>query len=468
MENTDDKEYLKKGQKIPIKEKLSFGVGILANTIIAGIVSLYLLDYFVNEVKLDLELFVIANIIFLFYNAVNDVIFGFYSDRSTHKLGRRIPYIRYGAFLFVISFLIFWFPLPGYNDPAMGQIIIFLQLLFGLLFYDTMLTIVVLSIVSLPPEMSESTEQRASISFYNTIFTLIGGISIFIVPLLFNLGLDIFRTFTLIIGVIALICFIILSYGVKERKELHSQDELGRENILREIIQTFKNRSFISFLIFNFSNVFMTTLALNYTPIFGLIFRIDDIDTIVLLIFYMGFIISLPFYLIFIKRIDMRKIILKMTVFVSLAIFILFLFDLLTGISEVYWIIFVLNGMMMGMNIFYYPFISDAIDVDELNTNRRREGMHFGMNALITKPAEQLPAIIGGWILIMTNYEQGGSGMVQPISAILGLKFLVAIVPLIFALLTILSQLLNPLKGAKLIRMKEEILILHKEKEKNA
>ncbi len=138
METIDDKEYLKKGQKIPIKEKVSFGVGILANTIIAGIVSLYLLDYFVNEVKLDLELFVIANIIFLFYNAINDVIFGFYSDRSTHKLGRRIPYIRYGAFLFVISFLIFWFPLPGYTDPTMGQVIIFLQLLFGLLFYDTM------------------------------------------------------------------------------------------------------------------------------------------------------------------------------------------------------------------------------------------------------------------------------------------------------------------------------------------
>lgn len=467
MENTEKQDYRKKGHKIETKEKLAFSFGVLANTIAGGIVSLYLFDYYVNEIQLNLIFWIIANTIFLFYNAINDVIFGFYADRTKHRLGRRIPYIRYGAVLFAISFILFWFPFPGYQDPTFGQIISFIQLLIGLIFYDTMFTIVVLSIVALPPEMSESTEERTSISFYNTISTLIGGLSILIVPILFNLGLDIFRIFILIMGGLAAIFYLILSYGVKERKELHQKDEFEGVNILEEIIQTFKNRSFISFLIFNFSVVFMTTLALNYTPVMGYIFRMDGLDTIILLIFYIGYLVSLPLYYSLIRKIEMRKIIVGASSFVFCSILICFVIDLIFKLNEIYWIIFIFNGIFMALTIFYYPFISDAIDVDELNTNRRREGMHFGMNALITKPAEQLPAIIGGAILLFTNYIEGGSAEIQPTTAIWGLKLLVTVIPLIFTGLSIISQFINPLKGAELINMKKQILILHQEKEKN-
>lgn len=461
-------EYLKLGQKIPTSEKFYFGIGVLANTILTGIVALYLTDYYLNEMKIRYELFIIANVIFLFYNALNDVFFGFYADRTKHRLGRRIPYIRYGAPIFAIAFIYFWFPLPGSNpgDLYSGQMIKFFQLLTAYLFFDTMLTIVILSIVALPPEMSESTEERTSIALYNTIFAAVGGVVILVVPIIMSLGLDIFRIFILIMAGVSTIAYLILSYGIKERKELHKPSaDLENMNILKEIGQTFRNKTFITFLIFNFCIVYMNIMALSFTPFFCNIFGLEgESSTILLLNFYLGFLIGMPAYLYLGKKIAIRTIIIGIAIICFIGIFILFLTDLLFNLTEVYRAIIVLDGILAGMALFYYPYISDSIDIDELNTGRRREGMHFGINALITKPAEELPKIVGVSILLITGYVQGGSAARQPISAINGLKFMLAVIPMLFIILIIFSQIINPLKGDYLKEMKRNLITLHEQK----
>ncbi len=98
-ETKDQSYYLKLGQKIPLKEKISFGFGSLATALIGGIVGLYLTDYYVNEIKIQLNLFIIAMVIYMIYNAINDIIFGQYADNinTESKSGRRIPFIKYGA-----------------------------------------------------------------------------------------------------------------------------------------------------------------------------------------------------------------------------------------------------------------------------------------------------------------------------------------------------------------------------------
>jgi len=469
--NIKDSEYLKLGQKIPTKEKLCFGLGILANTILSGIVALYLTDYYINEIKIKYELFILANFIFLFYNALNDVFFGYYSDRTKHKLGRRIPYIRYGAPIFALAFIYFWIPLPGTypGDLNRGQWLKFFQLLTAYLFFDTMLTIVILSIVALPPEMSESTEERSSIALYNAIFGAIGGVSIFIVPIIMSLGLDIFRLFIFIMAGIATCAYIILSYGVKERRELHegAEEKEDEYTLWREITQTLRNRTFISFLIFNFCIVYISTMILAFTPFFTNLFGFErDQTTLILLLSFLGNAIFLPLFIYFSKKVEIRTIILITSFFCLIVIFTLLIIDLIYDVVEIYFGILIFDGIIFGMSLFYYPFISDAIDIDELNTDRRREGMHFGMNALITKPAEQLPLMVGAFILLLTSYNQGGSAADQPISAINGLKFMVAVIPTILLVIIIFSQLINPCKKKYIKDIKEKIMELHQEKKK--
>jgi GPH family glycoside/pentoside/hexuronide:cation symporter len=256
--NEEPLNYISLGQKVPKKEKTFFGFGVLADYLLAGIFGLYLTDYYINEVMISYELFIIAQMIYLVVNSLNDLIFGFYADRTRTKLGRRIPYIRYGAPIYVLAFIFLWFPLPGTypGNPAEGQAMKFLQLMIGYVLFDTMLTVVILSLVALPPEMTESTSERATFSVYQTIFGSVGGILIFMVPSIQYLGWDVFRVFIVIVAIIAMFSFIILSFGVKERKQLYEK-EIYDQNLVKEIVLTLKNRSFISFLIFNFAVSFL-------------------------------------------------------------------------------------------------------------------------------------------------------------------------------------------------------------------
>lgn len=462
------KNYLTVGQKISNREKIIFGLGSFGTTILIGIFVLYITYYYINILKLNYELFIIANIIYLIYNALNDVIFGSVGDKTRTKLGRRIPYIRYGAPIFAISFIFFWFPFPGYNDANYGQTILFLQLLIGYLFFDTMFTIVVLSLAALPPEITESTKERTGIAVSSLVFNLIGFITISVVPIIMSLGLHVFRIFIVIIAVVAMCMYFIVSYGIKERPELYKKDKNEGINIFKDIKLAFKNRAFISFLIFNFSVVFITSLMIGFAPFFTNIFGTDIINTTYILIaIFLGYFSAIPLFLYFVRKIEIRTLILLISIVCLIGTAILFIIDLIFNIVAVYWIIFFLNGILLGLVILYFPFISDAIDKDELTTGRRREGLHLGLNALITKPAEQLPAIIGTFILAITGYIPTETLISQPSSAILGFKFMIAVIPMIFAICLILSQVINPLKGKNLKELKEKIIKLHEEKENN-
>ena len=57
---------------------------------------------FVNKLGLDVRLNMIVWILFGVWNAINDPIYGFLADKTKSKLGRRIPWIRYGAPMMVI------------------------------------------------------------------------------------------------------------------------------------------------------------------------------------------------------------------------------------------------------------------------------------------------------------------------------------------------------------------------------
>ena len=88
---------------------------------------------FVNKLGLDVRLNMIVWIIFGIWNAINDPIYGFIADRTKSKLGRRIPWIRYGAPLMAIVYALMW--LPSLQGSGVAQGLLFFQELIGLFLY---------------------------------------------------------------------------------------------------------------------------------------------------------------------------------------------------------------------------------------------------------------------------------------------------------------------------------------------
>ena len=87
-----DKEF------VPVKTKVAFGLYGTAHTALGQIALGAAITFFYN-IKLGLseEWLSLAWLIFGIWNAVNDPLFGILEERTQSKIGRRIPYLRYGA-----------------------------------------------------------------------------------------------------------------------------------------------------------------------------------------------------------------------------------------------------------------------------------------------------------------------------------------------------------------------------------
>ena len=105
----------------------------------------------------------------------------------------------------------------------------------------------------------------------------------------------------------------------------------------------------------------------------------------------------------------------------------------------------------------------------ELRSGVRREGAFFGVNALLTKPAQSVALALIPFILEATHFvtreaNQGQIFLNQPASALFGIRVLVGLIPGVAMLLGALILTAFPLRGAYLQRVKEEMLALHAEK----
>ena len=97
------------------------------------VVSIGLTHYFTSYRGMSAGLVVTVWIIFGIWNAVNDLLFGYISDRSKNMLGRRIPCIRFGVPLFDVIFVLFW---VNFGGVQASQTILFIQMTLLLFLFD--------------------------------------------------------------------------------------------------------------------------------------------------------------------------------------------------------------------------------------------------------------------------------------------------------------------------------------------
>jgi GPH family glycoside/pentoside/hexuronide:cation symporter len=126
---------------------------------------------------------------------------------------------------------------------------------------------------------------------------------------------------------------------------------------------------------------------------------------------------------------------------------------------------FGLSGPQTLTNILF----AEVADEDELRSGVRREGAFFGINALITKPAQSLAIAIPPFILEAAHFvtreaNNNVAFLDQPASALFGIKVFIGLIPGIAMLLGALILFWFPLRGARLEKMQQDLLALHASK----
>jgi GPH family glycoside/pentoside/hexuronide:cation symporter len=450
-------------QKLTLSYKVIWGIAALGTATISGIFAALQPIFYQDYLGLSASWIGLAATIYAIWNAINDPLFGYITDSTRSKHGRRIPYMRYTAPFLALTFLLVWFA-----PPKAGQQALFWWMLVSMLLYDTAYTIIGLVYSALLPEVSESDSERNGLQISSSLFGLLGTLLGFLIPDMVRpkTGATSFWPLQLAMIVVAIACtlaIIATTLKVKERPEFTQLDKpipLGAA-----IKLTFASKSFLVLVAANFMSILMQALLL------GSIFYLADYVLkasnvmLVLAALFIPLIIGVPVTTLIRGRVGVvraQQILLVIAgIGLVLATFmpnsLLLVCIALAG--------FGLSGPQTLTNVLF----AQVADEDELRSGVRREGAFFGVNALITKPAQSIALVLIAQILASTNFvtrvtNQGEAFLNQPASAIFGIKVLVGLIPGVAMLLGAVILTWYPLKGAYLEKVQREVLELHAQK----
>jgi GPH family glycoside/pentoside/hexuronide:cation symporter len=157
-------------------QKWAFGAGSFAQWFINSAFNLWVFSFYFSAVRLNVDLIMLAFVLWTIWNAVNDPLIGYISDRTNTRFGRRRPFIMIGTIPVLILEIILWLP------PLNSDIANFIYLLIMLICYDTFYSMIALPADSLFPELYTSVEERAEVNTIKQILSTIGLIAAALVP----------------------------------------------------------------------------------------------------------------------------------------------------------------------------------------------------------------------------------------------------------------------------------------------
>lgn len=442
--------------------KITWGIAALGTSLIAGIYAALLPIFYQDYLGLQARWWAVASLVYAIWNALNDPLFGYLSDRTRSRRGRRIPYMRYTAPFLALTFILVWFAPRG-----AGQVVLFAWMLGAMLLYDTAYTIVGLVYSALLPEVSESDAERNDLQISSSLFGLVGTLLGFIIPDLFRpktgaTSLLPLQISMIVVAVISAALVLITAFRVKERPEFHRVDQpLGLGPALR---YTFTSKSFLVLVAQNFMSILMQALLMG--GIFYLADYVLRMNTmIVLACVFIPLFLGVPITALLSRRFGVvgaqqRLLLLAGIALVLISVVPPPLILLCLAVAG-----FALAGPQALTNVLF----AQVADEDELRSGVRREGAFFGINALLTKPAQSVALALSPFILEITRFvtreAHGGEIFLdQPASALLGIRTIVGPIPGAAMLLGALILTWFPLRGEYLKRVQATVLALHARK----
>jgi len=447
---------------VSVKTKLNLSIGGLANGLLNGLVFGNLTFFYQVKLGADAGLLAIGWLIFAIWNTLNDPIVSYFVDNTRTKIGRRIPYIRFGSIFYGLAFIFCWFPI----SPLDNEIGLFLNFLAALFLLDTMFTIVGVCFFSLPNEIAVTAKQRASLGVYSAVVGFINLVLGLVIPIILLTGQEgIHPLFAPVIILIGLGCSLILfvtSFGIKENMFAQLQEH---EGFIEGLRLTLKNKPFWIFMI----PAFLIGIVM---PIFstGILYYIDYIISgqtpiFVLLAILIGIVLGMVLNLKKIAIWQPKKTMIINSLLIATGFTILFF----VGSNAILAAIpFLIVGIGYAGGMVAIPVLmGDAIDNDELITGKRREAIYGGVNAIVTKPAISIANFIFLAVIAAFGFVVP-TGVIQPQTdmALIGLLFAFCIIPALLLLLTALGLRWYPLDGPEWREKKRHIMELHEKKEK--
>jgi len=426
------------------KIHISYGLGGFLDNFILGAFTTRIIDFYENEVLLAIVLVGLAIAIYGIWNMINDPILGYLSDKRykfTEKYGRRYPW-------YIIGILSYgWVYLLIFAVPFTDQMGMFVWLLITIISFEFAFTLWQANYLALFPDKFRSQKERTNVGLWNSVWGVIGiALGTLIPPLLIEDGVPTsYITMALVISILTFIAAIASIPGMKEDEELikrqlkivKEQEERAEEEkvgFLDVLKMVMKDKNFVAYVFTYFGHQVMTVFmlsSLTYWRKYIIGTPVEDFETIISAFFLIAVLIALPIWSKIGDKVGNQRAFQYGTLLTTfLFIPLLFVSDIIgTSIS------IALIGMGIGaIWVLMYPCFSDVVDDIVINTGERREGILTGIRTFFGRAPIILQGVLFAVVHELTGYVPGlaPSPTAQTLPAQFGIRFLMAIVPMIF------------------------------------
>ena len=431
--------------KVPFGQKVAFGVGMLANQMFPAVLGIFMV-VLVQDLGFPGWMWGVIYFFPRIFDSITDPIMGFISDNTKSRWGRRRQYVFIGAIIMGISFIIMW---QLYRVNGVDYNFIYF-LLWSFMFYLG-LTIFSVPYVAMGYEMSNDFHERTNIM---AVAQWIGQWAWVIAPWFWVIMYDpeLFpsadvatRTLAVWVGVVCMIFAMVPAFFIKSKSTLNENySPLSLKTIggsLKEILSGFKEAFVLkpfrqlciaTFLVFN---AFNTIAAFSF---FIIVYHLFDGDAGAAGIWptLFGCLGALGTTFMVIPVVTrMSKIVGKKKAFIysqgiSIIGYIMLWFLFIPG--KPYMFIFALPFFSFGIGSLFVLMMSmtaDVIDLDELNTGKRREGTFGAIYWWMVKFGFAIAGGLSGVIMSTVGFDSGAE--TQPEGAIEGLRFFFSALPIL-------------------------------------
>ncbi len=415
--------------------KLAFGAGDLGAAITANISVFFLMVFFTNVAGLPAGLAGSVLMIGKISDAINDPIVGVLSDRTKSRWGRRYPWMIFGAIPFGILFFCQWIV------PPLGQWGLFAYYVAIGVLFNISYTAINLPYTALTPELTQDYNERTSLNSFRFAFSIGGSIgSLILAQVVFGIVEDPQQRYLILGGICALIavlpiywCF----FGTRHRLAMMTQRQPETEEpvslpIVEQLKIVWGNRPFllvIGIYLCSWLAVQVTASILPYFVVNCMQLSEEKFPQVAIMVQ------GTALLMLFVWSKVSDRYGKKSVYFMGVGLWIIAqggLFFLQPDQIPLMYFLAVLAGC--GVSTAYlvpWSMVPDTIDLDELKTGQRREGIFYAFMVLLQKIGLAVGLFLVGISLESAGFIERVAGQplpVQPPSALMAIR--VAIGPL--------------------------------------
>jgi len=403
--------------------KLFYGVGDIGNAMVNSAIQFFLLLFYTDAALVAPAVASSALLIGKIWDAVNDPLMGYLSDRTHSRFGKRRVYMIFGALPMAVAVFLIW-RMPRGLSPALA----FAWIALSFIFYDTVNTLTSVPYYALTAELTQDYDERASL----TTFRMLLGVPAYLVgaaltPAIVGLFASVqagYGWVGVLYGSVAAAVLWVSAAGIREPPEAKSEQPPAPP--LRSFLATFQNRAFVrlivAYLIANLGFALVQTLLA-----FFLTYQMQMAGQVPLV---MGLLLISIFAFLFPWKILAERW--NKGPAYALGIGIGALAGATTFLlphrpTPLVYLVAIVAGIGFSANwVFPWAMVPDVIEFDQLETGDQRGGMYYGVWGFASKLTAALGIALSGWVLQIYGYQPN---VEQSAHTLLGIRLFFGPVP---------------------------------------